>query len=241
LREFAAATSSYEAIGNKRGLALTYTNRTLLLMRLGSFEEALHSIERSNALFAIANEQRTVVANQVNESFVRLQLGDASAARRLAEAALASAREIGFPLFEAAAFANIGNAELALGERDNAVAHMEAGIALRRPLQAAREFVDDLADLTLAYVATDRREEALTLARELDGLGAAAFDGALWPHYIRWATAQGFAAGEDEVRGRAARARARDELSAFAERIEDAAMRSTFLTLPINRRIAESG
>ena len=38
LREFERALETYESIGNKRGLAVTHTNRTLLLMRLGLFE-----------------------------------------------------------------------------------------------------------------------------------------------------------------------------------------------------------
>ena len=51
LREFDLALPMHESIGNKRGLAITHTNRALLLLRLGLFREALLSIEQSNAYF----------------------------------------------------------------------------------------------------------------------------------------------------------------------------------------------
>jgi tetratricopeptide (TPR) repeat protein len=239
LREFDLTLKAYESIGNKRGIAVTHTNRALVLMRLGLFEEALVSIERSNALFEVVNEQRTVVANQVNASFVRLQLGDAPAAKDLALSALAAAREIAFPVFEAAALANLGNAERTLGELDAAIEHMETGIALRRPIQDPRDFVDDLADLTLTYAAAGRSAEALATAEELASIGQASFEGAFWPHYVRWAMAQGFAAGGASVLAGLAAAQARDELQRFAEQIEDGRTRSAFLSVPINRRIAE--
>ena len=52
-----------------------------------------------------------------------------------------------------AALANLGNAERSLGELEAAIEHMGAGIALRRPIQDPRDFVDDLADLALTYAA----------------------------------------------------------------------------------------
>ncbi len=238
LREFERTLETYESIGNKRGLAVTHTNRTLLLMRLGLFEDALESIERSNALFEIAHEQRTVVANRVNASFVKLQQGDPETAKSLAESALALAREIAFPIFEAAALANVGNAERALGNPAKAIEHMEAGIAMRRPIQEARDYVDDLADLTLAYADAGRAGEALRQAEELEAIVSVSIDGALWPHYAWWAIGRGLAAGGDAERASEAEARACEELGRFAGRIADDRTREAFLSIPINARIA---
>jgi DNA-binding SARP family transcriptional activator len=238
LRDFDLALETYASIGNKRGLALTHTNRTLLLMRLGRFEDALLSIQHSNELFSVAHEQRTVVANLVNASFVRVQLGDAHAAKTLAVAALQHAKEIAFPIFEAAALANIGNAERALGNYDVAIERMECGIALRRPLQDARDFVDDLADLTLAYVAAGRAADALATAQELCAIENGSYAGALWPHYVRWAAAQGLSAGGAEELAADIAFRARAELYAFADRIDDPDSRTAFLAVPINAVIA---
>ncbi len=240
LRDFERALETYAAIGNKRGLALTHTNRTLLLMRLGLFEEALASIEQSNLLFAVAHEERTVVANHVNASFVKLQLGDAGAAKTLAGTALDLARTIAYPVFEAAALANLGNAERALGHFDAAIGHMEAGIALRRPLQEPRDFVDDLADLALAYAGAGRSADALLIANELCSIDDGAFGSAFWPHYPRWAITQSFAAAGDFNRASDSAARARCELQAFADRIDDRRARAAFLAVPINVEIADT-
>jgi DNA-binding SARP family transcriptional activator len=240
LREFELALARYESIGHKRGLALTYTNRTLLLMRLGLFDDALVSIERSNAYFATVHEQRTIVANAVNESFVKLQLGDAHAAKRLAQSALAAANEIGFPVFEAAALANVGNAERELGELEAAIEHMRAGIALRRPIQDSRDYADDLADLALAYAAAGHGPAALATAAELEAIsGEDGFTGALWPHYPWWAIAQAHAACGEAAQATAAAARARSEMRRFAGRIDDPRAQRAFLEIPVNRRIGD--
>jgi predicted ATPase/DNA-binding SARP family transcriptional activator len=238
LHDFDLALETYASIGNTRGLAVTYTNRTLLLMRLGLFDDALDSIARSNELFAVAHEERTVVANKVNASFVHLQRGDAARAQALAVEALELAKQIGFPVFEAAALANLGNAERALGFFDRAIGHMEAGIALRRAVQEPRDFVDDLADLALAYAAAGRALEAERTAEELLAIEGGSFGGALWPHYIRWAVAQALRAGGQAERGAIEAARAHAEMQAFAERIDDERARNAFLAVPINRAIA---
>ncbi len=238
LREFDAAIMIYESLGHKRGLATTHTNKTLLLMRMGLFAEALQSIERSNELLEKVQERRTIAANQVNASFVKLQLGKATEAKAFATSALQITREIAYPVFEAAALANLGNAELVLGDVVAAIEHMEAGLAIRRSIQEPRDFVDDLADVTLAYVATGRNDKALAAARELLAIGSESFDGAFWPQYAWWAASQGLAAGEAASEACEAEARARHELRAFAERIADEATRNAFLHLPINVRIA---
>jgi tetratricopeptide (TPR) repeat protein len=145
-----------------------------------------------------------------------------------------------YPVFEAAALANLGNAELALGETAAAIEHMEAGLAIRRSIQEPRDFVDDLADLTLAYVSAGRNDQALATARELLSIGSASFDGAFWPQYAWWAASQGLAAGGDASEARRAAARARLELAEFAERIGDEATRSAFLRVPVNATILRS-
>jgi tetratricopeptide (TPR) repeat protein len=209
-------------------------------MRLGLFEDALLSVERSNAYFETVHEQRTIVANACNASFANLQLGNARAAKSLAETALVGAREIGMPVFEAGVLANLGNAERALGELDAAIEHLTAGIAVRRPIQDPRDFADDLADLTLAYAAAGRGGDALATARELQAIGAASFEGAFWPHYAWWAAAQGLTAGGDTAAAGVAAARARSELARFADRIDDARARAAFSRIPVNVRIAET-
>jgi DNA-binding SARP family transcriptional activator len=237
LREFDLALASYESIGNKRGQAIIHTNRAMLALRLGLFSDALRSIERSNELFATANEQRTIVANRVNASFAMLQLGDAASAKELARSALDDAKQIGIPVFEAGALSNLGIAERTLGEIEAAIEHSEAAVAIRRGIQDPRDIVDDLADLVLTYVRAGRNDDALAIAVELETIGQT---GAFWPHYVSWAMAQGFAVGGRLERASEAAEKARAELAAFAALIEDDRTRSTFLSVPANARIAGS-
>ncbi len=240
LREFDRAIAAYDSFGNKRGLALTYANRTVLQMKSGLFHEAMDSIKRSNALLDVVHEKRTTCVNQVNESFLHLQLGDLAAAKSMAQTALQTAREIGFPGFEAAALSNLGNAERLLGNARAAIAHTEAGIALRRPIQEPHEFVDDLSDLVLAYVADERSGDALAAASELEPLSRNNFAGAMWPHYAWWAMAQGYAAAGKSHEAQLAAQRGREELERFAASIDDDDRRRSFLSLSVNRAVAEA-
>jgi DNA-binding SARP family transcriptional activator len=238
LRDFERALETYASIGNKRGLAVTHTNRTMLLMRLGLFDDALESIARSKELFATVGERRTMVANLVNESFVRVQQGDAAGGRARAFEALALARDIGFPIFEAAALANIGNAERALGNFTAAIDAMERGIAIRRPLQEPRDFADDLSDLALGYAQAGRGADAGAVADDLSAIDGGVFTSALWPHYVRWAISVGHAAGGRPAEAADGAARARTELYAFAAAIDDDRARRAFLAIPVNVEIA---
>jgi hypothetical protein len=208
-------------------------------MRLGLFPEALRSIEVSNEFFDRVQEKRTVVVNTVNASFSTLQLGNVAKAKALATLALAMAREVAYPVFEAAALANLGNAERLIGELDAGIEHMEAGLAIRRSVQEARDYVDDLADLTLAHAEAGRNDRAFDLAQELLAVGTASFEGAFWPHYVWWAVAHGLTVGGAESKAREALARARRELEAFTERIADERTRATFREVPINQSIAK--
>jgi tetratricopeptide (TPR) repeat protein len=237
LREYELTLETYESIGHKRGVAITYTNRAALLMRLGLFAEALNSIERANALLETVQEQRMVACNHVNASFIYIQLGDARAAKKHAQRALELTREIQFPVFEAAALANLGNAERLLGNFDVAIAHMTAGLAIRRPIQDVREFVDDLADLTLTYAEAGRVVAAAASAEELGALSDSNFEGAFWSHYIWWTIGHGLRGTAEGDRAQAAFRRAAEEVAQFAESIDDAALRAAFLAIPVNARI----
>jgi hypothetical protein len=99
---------------------------------------------------------------------------------------------------------------------------------------------DDLADLTLAYVAAGLSFDAIAISEELTEIGLGTFEGALWPHYARLAVAQGLRAGGASARADEAAARAKRDLVAFADGIEHAEIRQAFLAIPINRAIAEA-
>jgi DNA-binding SARP family transcriptional activator/tetratricopeptide (TPR) repeat protein len=240
IAEFSAALDLYTLIGHRRGLATTLTNKSLLTMRLGLFDETKDLIARSEALVAIVRERRISVANAVNLSFVNLHLGDARAAREFAARALDEAREIDFPVFEAAALANLGNAERVLGECDDAIAHMEAGISIRRQVQEPGDFADDLSDLALTYILAGRLDDARRVADELSAVAAKSLDQALWPQYVWWAMYQVYRAGGDRRLAGHAAGHAVSTLNAFTAKIGHPATRDAFLALDINREILAS-
>lgn len=237
LEQFSAALEAYAAIGQRRGLATTLTNKTLLAMRLGLFNEAKDLIARSDALLTVVREARIAVANAVNLSFIDLHLGEPESARKLAEKALDDAREIDFPVFEAAALANLGNAERVLGEADRAIAHMEAGIAVRRKVQDAGDYADDLSDLALAYLQAGRIVEAKRTADELTAIAERSLGGAFWPQYVWWVISRvSREAGDAEGADNAAR-HAEKTLEEFAANILDPTTRAAFLAVDVNREI----
>jgi DNA-binding SARP family transcriptional activator len=235
--EFSSALETYASIGHRRGLATTLTNKVLLAMRLGLFDEAKDLIARSNELIEVVRERRTFVANAVNMSFINLHLGDASTAKNFAARALADAREIDFPVFEAAALANLGNAERVLGAHDEAIAHMTAGITIRRQVQEAGDFADDLSDLALAYVQAGRLDDARDVADELSAIASKSLDGAFWPQYILWVLSRVYLACGDRRRAADAAAKAVSALDEFAAKIGQPATRKAFLAIDINRDI----
>ncbi|MEO6991302.1 MAG: AAA family ATPase [Candidatus Baltobacteraceae bacterium] len=238
LVEFDRAIALFESLGNKRGLAMTLTNKVLLAMRVGLFAEARELIERSNALLEIVQERRMTVANAVNASFVDLHCGEPEAALRQATVALELARTIGFPVFEAAALANLGNAERELGRLDEALEHMQEGLVIRRKHQDPGDFADDIADFALALVQAGKSEAALLCAEELAELMERGSIGALWPHYTAYAASQAFAAANEREQAYLFARRALEERDRFAASIGDERMRAAFLATRPSRLLS---
>ncbi len=237
LTEFNAARGLFTALSNKRGLAIALTNQVQVNIRLGLFQEALAMIEQANSLLDVVKERRIVVANSVNRSFILLRLGDAEEALRQAEKAFEDARAIGFPVFEAAALANIGNAERALGRLDDAIAHMRAGIEIRRAVQAAPDFADDLSDLAIALADAGRGDEARAISEELASVLEQTTTGPLWAHYAHWAASRGFAASGESRRAAHFQQLALEGVRRFADSIKDEEARKAFLSIDISRAI----
>jgi DNA-binding SARP family transcriptional activator/tetratricopeptide (TPR) repeat protein len=237
IREFSSGLDLYASIGHRRGLATTLTNKSILAMRLGLFDEAQELIARSEELLAVVHEARIAVANAVNSSFINLHLGDARAAKQFASRALDEAREIDFPVFEAAALANLGNAERVLGEYDAAIGHMVSGVIIRRQVQEPGDFTDDLSDLALAYIQAGLLDDSRRINDELASIAAESLDGAFWPQYVWWSMSKVYRADGDHQRAAEAASRAGIELQEFASKIGHAAAREAFLAIDVNREI----
>ena len=118
---------------------------------------------------------------------------------------------------------------------------MEMGIAIRRMHQNRQDFVDDLSDLALVYVAAGRMKEARGVADELFEIAGKSLEGALWPQYVWRAIARVNEAAGDEERASAARREAQTALDQFTASISNEEWRKAFLTIDVNREIAAFG
>src|SRR5947209_7793785 len=106
-------------------------------------------------------------------------------------------------LFEAYALGNLGAAERELGRSERVIAHMEAGLHMRREIgQAPVELATDLCDLTIAYLRAGDLRRAQQTAGEMLDLLSADQEHMTYPQFILWAAAQAYrAVGQAERAG----------------------------------------
>jgi tetratricopeptide (TPR) repeat protein len=235
-RLFSEAADALQAIGNLRGISHTLANQFVLAMRLGLLAEAEQLGLRVLDLVQRTGERRPLAVTKVNMSLNRLLQGDGATAKRLALEALEIARDIKFPLFVGAALSNLGNAERVTGDMDAGLKHLEEGLALRKPLLAPTDLLDDYCDLAVGYLQAGRLDDAIAAVRTLLEIAADSTTGAFWPHYCYWAAALVQRASRDES-SQASLDRATTVMDGFAGTIADPATRAAFMALPLNREI----
>ncbi len=125
--EFAAAASIYRALGNRLQLAYLLFNRTGSQIQLGLLEDARTSLTDALEIFEAVDDWRGRAVALTNLSMVRLLQQAPSEAKDLGVRALDASRKIANSVIEAAALANLGNAERELGDVDAALEHMRRG------------------------------------------------------------------------------------------------------------------
>jgi tetratricopeptide (TPR) repeat protein len=236
-RRFAAAAEAFDAIGHLRGMSHAQANQAVLALRLGLLDEA-HSLgDRALAVAERTGDRRPLVVTFVNLSLVRILRDDPAGARRLALQGLEVARAVGFPLFEGAALANLGNAERALGNFDVGLKHIKEGLRIREGLLSPTDVLDDYCDLALGYLQARQLARALSATGTLLKVAEESTEGAFWPHVCFWTAALVHrAAGKKASSGSLLR-RAMAEMRAFADGIADPQTRLAFLDLPACREI----
>ena len=233
-----AALEIFDAIGKRQGQATVLINRSILAVRLGAFDEAAEAMSRARDTFEALHDKRGLTACDINLAAVRLWQGRPDEARSLAREALALARSLKLPAYEAAALANIGTAERNLGDFKAGIEHLEASLRLRRKVKRPADAINDLADLVIAYLRAKDIKGALRTAKLLQSHSDQWLDAALWPQYCYWSLAQAYRAAGMDKEAKAALARAGSELDAASAAIEDPAGRATFARLAFNEEIA---
>ena len=146
-----AAAEICEGVGDRRGLARAQMNLAMLHARYGDFAVARDHITSARAHHVVLGDRRAHTAAILNESYIALWQRRPGEAKTLAISAVTAAKEMDHAAYVATALANLGAAERDLGELDEAIDHMEEGLAMQLALNRMADGVSDLADIALAY------------------------------------------------------------------------------------------
>jgi predicted ATPase len=224
---FAAAANIYRALGNRLQFAYLLFNRTGSQMQLGLLQDARSSLTEALDVFEAFDDPRGRAASLTNLSMVRLLQQEPEEAKEIGVRALQAAREIANSVIEAAALANLGNAERELGDLTAALVHMRDAIAIRERLNRPATF-EELGDLALAQMKAGDAA-ALQTADDIIERADSSGENTVWPHYCFWAAARVYHERGDDTRANAALKRSQDlvdlQLAAMADERSRAAFR----------------
>jgi DNA-binding SARP family transcriptional activator len=237
---YARALELYERIGHRVGLASIAVDMGLFHNELGLLDRALELYDRARTIAAEIGFRWVTCVEGVNRSYCRRLQARFADAKADAEAALAVARELGSQPLTSAALGALGAAESALGEHAAAVAHLEEGVALRRPAGATPRLGDNLCALALAYVRTGDADAARRAADELLDLYEANPKLAPQPAEWLWSAAQVELLCERFEAAQSLLRRAYSVMRARVSAIHDPDTRAAYEALPFNRAVTEA-
>jgi tetratricopeptide (TPR) repeat protein len=239
VRMYAAATSIYEALNKPHGQAIVLFNSALLYLKIGQHTQALLALKRARIIFDEVNDLRGLTVCAINLGMTAYQSGRFTAARRLAQKALALARRLGNPQLACSALGNVGAAERELGEREVSVMHSELALEQRRRM-APMDIGSDLADMGMTYLRADRLAAACTIAQEIESLSDSTLETVMFPQNVLWSAAQIYAAaGRSEAYERML-ARAAGMYAERCAKIPDGPWRRAYKLLDFNRRLRDA-
>lgn len=233
------AASLYERLGKRQGQAAVLLNAGLLAgNRLGRYAEALKQFRQAESLFVELNDLRGQMVSALNIGMTAFFSGNWAEAKTAAERGLTLARQMSSPVMEANALANLGAAERELGEVDQAIEHMQAGLAIRRSLGQPSDLGTDLCDLALAFLGAGKTDQACQAAKEMLDLYSKAPELMVRAEYMLWVASQTYDALGDKVRAHELLTEAYSTLQSKAAAIPDEESRTSFLAYSFNRQIA---
>lgn len=237
--EFTGAANIYRALGNRLQLAYLLFNQTGSQIQLGLIDDARASLTTALEIFESVDDVRGRAVALTNLSMVRLLQQAPQEAKDLGTRALHAAKKIANSVIEAAALANLGNAERELGELDAALMHMNAAIAIREHLAGSATF-EELGDLALAQLKAEE-PAALQTANDIMLRADASGENTVWPHYCFWAAARVYHGHGDDSKATAALERAREHVRLQLALMTDERSRRAFGDLAAVRGISAAG
>lgn len=233
------ALEIYERIGHRVGIASISVDLGLFNTELGRLDRALQLYARARDVAAEIGFRWLSCVEAVNRSYCLRLRGAFGQAKEAAEFALEVGKEVHSQPLISAALGTLGAAETELGAYAEAIAHLEEGVALRRPAGATPRLGDNLRALAFAQLRAGNLEPARRAAAELLELYEANPKLAPQPTEWLWTIAQverrseRLAAAVDLLR------HADSVMRARAAAIDDGETRAAYLALPFNRALAE--
>lgn len=239
-RDLGRANDMFAALGQRLKQFHVLIDIGNLATSIGQFDRAIAILRSASDIAAATSYGFGQAASANNISYAAYLQGDAGLARSAAAHALAVAEAIDAPPARAHALVNLGVAERELGACADAIAHLEAGVALERELGESVAVVEDTCELIFALIGGKRIERASAVAAELARLSAKPLDGQQHPQYIFWALAAVAHANGDRSRARHYLSEARRYRERLEAAIPDRESRATFRKLPFHRAIDDA-
>ncbi len=236
---YQAAIEMYRSLGEQHGIAIVSLNEGTLSVLMGDCKAALRAYATAAALFQSLRDRRGEALCALNSSLCKLYLEDFEEAAVAARSALRLSGTLASPSLRANALANLGAAERERGEFEHAIRHMNEGITIRRMLNERVDLAADLCDLGLTYL---RSLDLSSAGRVLDDLllvNASDTEQMLFPQYFGWVKSALLRAAGRQEEARTTLIAAHEEFERRRRMIPQAHTRTTYASLPFNKRITE--
>lgn len=232
------AAELYEAMSHRVGMASISCDLGLFHTEIGLLDRALAFYARARAIALEIGFTWVVTVERINASYCRRLQGEYALACACAHDALALAREIPSQPLESAALGVLGAAESGLGAHADALAHLRAGVELRRPSGATPRLGENLCALALASLRAGAYDEARVAVKEMLALYDA--NPKLAPQPTEWllTAAQVERAHGAQTAAQNLLRQAESVMRARAAAIDDATTRAAYLALPFNVALA---
>jgi DNA-binding SARP family transcriptional activator/tetratricopeptide (TPR) repeat protein len=225
------AAATFALAGDTRGSARVFMNLAMLHGRCGAIDEGRRYLLLAREHQRRLQDDRAITASLLNESFLALWQRRPSEAQALATQALERAQRMNHVSYRAAALANLGAAERDLGLIDEALAHMEEGLAQQLQLGRLPDAVSDLADVALAHAMRGDLDRSGEHVERILLIDRAWTNAAIFPPFPPWVAARILHARGDK-RAQPILAWAAQLARDFSASIDVPELAASFLALP---------
>lgn len=235
------ALNGFEQLGYRQGVGNAKAAMGSLWRRIGQYGLGISLLSDSLVIFEDIKAHRNLDQGLLTRALIYHLQGAHETAVIDAEKAVEGARKREDRHLLAFALTHLGDAQVALGNLDTAVATYQEALALRQAVQEDHLKIDTMAGLANAYQHQNKLEEARQLVNDiLAYINAKSTDGVNRPSNMYWVCYQ-ILEKTDDPRATAVLTAAHAYLNSYAATIEDDTYREQFWNnVEANRLIKEA-